>query len=145
MQFTYPSFSQQPTAAQMASSPAAALWYLLDGKLTIAEQGQPFLQEDFPLFRLAALLHHWQAYRPAPLDEARLVIDEFEASPALTIRRQAEGITLSWGSAGRDVSSLTVLESEFARAGQVFLQQLQTDVQAQLGVDVRPLFRGIPF
>ncbi|MCC3160347.1 hypothetical protein LJ737_24135 [Hymenobacter sp. 15J16-1T3B] len=145
MQITYSAFSSQPTPAQLDTYPGAALWYLLDGDLLITEHGRTFWQEDFPLFRLAALLHHWLAYRPAPLDESRLVVEDFRDEPALVIRRQAPDVTLTWTEEGRAVSSVAVIEAEFTRASQAFLQQLQTDVQVRFGVDMHPLLRGIPF
>lgn len=145
MQITYSAFSSQPTAAQLDTYPGAALWYLLDGDLLITEPGRTFWQEDFPLFRLAALLHHWLAYRPAPLTEARLTIEDFQDEPALVIHRRAPNVTLTWTEQGREVSHLTVTEVEFTRASQAFLQQLQTDVQTQFGVDMRPHLKGIPF
>ena len=117
MRFAYAAFSALPPPAHLGSSAAAALWYQLDGPLTISHQGQTFLREEFPLFRLAALLHHWLAYRPAPLDESRLALDDFRTEAALVIRRAAPGIALSWVEAGRELASVTVLETAFTRAG----------------------------
>ncbi|GAB2965587.1 hypothetical protein GCM10027048_39310 [Hymenobacter coalescens] len=145
MQFAYRGFSSQPTAAQLDVYPGASLWYLLGGELTITAQERTFLREDFPLFRLAALLHHWQAYRPVPLDDCRLTLEGFPDNAALLIRRQAPAVALVWTEHEREVHAVTVPESEFRRASQAFLTQLQADVQVQLGVEISYLFKGIPF